>query len=444
MRIAHVAAHVGGGVGSVLRSFFEVSKSYAVSNDLFCLDRCESNFSDLTTVARREDGLAFSGAGFVGDLEDYDVTLIHQWNHPLLARFLSDVKFPPSRLAVWSHNSGLFEPHVMPSYLVQCAEKVLFTSSCSTLAPNLAGSIRSAPGKFATVHSTRLLDDFIEVGASRLPRNRGLNLLYVGTVSDSKMHPEISWILAELSRSGFHVRILGGPGHAVLAKKVSDLGGGIEVFGKVSDVTGFYKNADVFIYPLRKEHYGTGEQVILEAMAAGLPVVAFDNPAERAILHDGGGFLVDTASEFVDVVKALGDHPKTCQRVSEIGMERVRTEFSAESMAEGLIRHLSELMASEKKVPPTPVCAGMGVNELAICALNSFFDGEDLVDRMALNPDLEVDVVFEKIEPFLSDRSQRPRWLDSGKGTPVHYLEYFPGSTGLAALVEKMRLASAG
>lgn len=49
-------------------------------------------------------------------------------------------------------------------------------------------------------------------------------------------------------------------------------------------------------------------QVILEAMAAGLPVIASDLPAHRDIIQHGStGWLVHNAAEFADALRALED-----------------------------------------------------------------------------------------------------------------------------------------
>nr|WP_230208365.1 glycosyltransferase [Microlunatus sp. Gsoil 973] len=44
-----------------------------------------------------------------------------------------------------------------------------------------------------------------------------------------------------------------------------------------------YREADVFVFPSTTETLGL---VLLEALASGLPVVAFDSPASRELLRD--------------------------------------------------------------------------------------------------------------------------------------------------------------
>lgn len=443
IHVAHVAAHIGGGVGSVLKDFFELSKPLRLKNDLFCLDKCETNFSDLVSVSFRKDALAFeAGWAFADSLQDYDVVLIHYWNHPLMAKFLATVNLPSCRLVIWGHNSGLFEPHIIPRYLVDIGRKVLFTSACSFKAPNLQSFIAEVPEKFGVVHSTRVLDDFHQIGLKRDYQKAVKNLLYVGTVSDAKIHPQTPEIFAELSKLGFLIRVVGGPDHVMLSERVAGFGGKIEVFGPVSDVNDFYEDADLFIYPLREDHYGTGEQVILEAMASGLPVIAFNNPAEYAIMRDGGGLLVGTSAEFVEAVNTLANSPKIYQDISKLSIERVSEEFNVKNMAESLCRHLSDLMENEKSVPILPNYQTCILDELKIYSLNSFFDGDEMCEEMCSESGNSIDIVFSKIQPLLRCQDSACRWLGNSKSTPFHYLRYFPESAGMRALANKIDMVN--
>ncbi|MGV1005658.1 MAG: glycosyltransferase family 4 protein [Candidatus Nanopelagicales bacterium] len=439
MRIAHVTAHVGGGVGSVLRSFFEITQHLGVTNELLCLDRCETNFSDLTAIAAKRDGLAFDSTWSIKDsAQENDIILIHYWNHPLMAKFLADTKFPPTHLIAWTHNSGLFEPHIIPSYLAEIAEKILFTTACSFSAPNLQTTIAAEVEKFDTVHSTHVLDDFHLIGHDRKRRKHLEKLLYVGTVSDSKMHPKTAEIFSRLSQDGYSIKVVGGPDHFKLADRVSLLGGQIEVFGRVSVVNEFYKDADAFIYPLRKEHYGTGEQVILEAMAAGLPVIAFSNPAEEAVLRGGGGLLVDSENQFFDALHKLSTDTNLYQQLARAGRARASSEFDAKKMASDLLEQFRKVARHPKIAPFSPILQSKKLNLAELYALNSFFDGVEIINNNETESEISSATALPKIKALLGRESDPERWFDRSKSTPFHYAKYFPESAEIALLCEQM------
>ncbi len=68
-------------------------------------------------------------------------------------------------------------------------------------------------------------------------------------------------------------------------------------------------------------------QVILEAMAAGLPVIASGLPAHRDVLrHRSTGWLVDTPAEFAQALRAL-QNPDVNQEVGQTAREWIVSEI---------------------------------------------------------------------------------------------------------------------
>jgi len=442
MRVVHVSAHVGGGVGSVLRELFDRLASYGVENILCCLDKCESNFNGFSSAVSTYQMLAFDKQGSFGyELNRADIVLLHYWNHPLTTRLLMSDIIPPSRLVIWSHNSGLYEPHIIPAYLSQLASTIVFSSNCSFAAQNISELATSDSCDLRVVHSIRSLDDYLLISDSRHYNQTCRSLLYVGTVSKAKMHPSTPEIFAALSRLGCNVRVVGGPDEKLLAAEVSALGGTIDVCGPVVDVLPYYRESDVFIYPLREDHYGTGEQVILEAMAAGLPIVAFANPAEVAILEDGvSGFLVSTAKEFIDAVIYLCADSVHRNEISKNALARVRKEFSPQAMADQFIEIFRDSISLGKK-PITFPCAiseDERVSVLGTYALHSFF-GEDLFYAIKHNSKDSVALVFAKIKSVLTCANQAFKWTDGSKSTPFHYLRYSPDDPDMRLLTDQIR-----
>ncbi|MFN3728555.1 MAG: glycosyltransferase family 4 protein [Fimbriimonadaceae bacterium] len=88
-----------------------------------------------------------------------------------------------------------------------------------------------------------------------------------------------------------------------------------------------YRSADVAVFPSLYEPFGI---VALEAMAAGIPVVASDAGGLReVVLHDKTGTLCyanDSASLAWAVLKVLGD-PKRASELSAAAKIRLQTDF---------------------------------------------------------------------------------------------------------------------
>lgn len=82
------------------------------------------------------------------------------------------------------------------------------------------------------------------------------------------------------------------------------IGRDIVLLGTVSDdeLTGWYRAADGFVFPSVKEGWGIA---VLEAMAAGLPVVASDIPVFREYLHHEVSALLPPAGNAVALADAI-------------------------------------------------------------------------------------------------------------------------------------------
>ncbi len=95
--------------------------------------------------------------------------------------------------------------------------------------------------------------------------------------------------------TAFRLRIAGeGPDRALLENLIHDngLADRVELVGWVSPPGPFLSTLDLFAVPSRYEPFGL---VVIEAMAAGVPVVASDLEGPREILEQGRlGFLVDS------------------------------------------------------------------------------------------------------------------------------------------------------
>jgi glycosyltransferase involved in cell wall biosynthesis len=103
--------------------------------------------------------------------------------------------------------------------------------------------------------------------------------------------------------------------------------------GRVPDVAAWLRRADVLVHPARWEGFGLG---VLEAMLAGLPVVASDVSALPELVLDGvTGFLVPP-----DDVTALGEaiaRALNAAELGEAGRKRAQTLFSVDRMTSRMV-----------------------------------------------------------------------------------------------------------
>ncbi len=111
----------------------------------------------------------------------------------------------------------------------------------------------------------------------------------------------------------------------------------VRVTGTVPDVRPYYAGALAAVVPLR---FGSGTRLkILEAMAAGIPVISTRLGAEGLDLEDGAHLLLaDSASEMIAAVSRLAASPELWLRLSRSGREVVSRLYDWRALAENLYR----------------------------------------------------------------------------------------------------------
>ena len=136
----------------------------------------------------------------------------------------------------------------------------------------------------------------------------------------------------------------GGPSLKSLQKQVDrlGLGGAVTLLGEVSedeDVLREYAAADVFCLPSLQEGFGI---VFLEAMAAGLAVVALDLAAVPEIVGDAGVLLPpsDNEESLADALIHLLENKEIREELGGRGIERAAS-YSWRAVADRFIREVS-------------------------------------------------------------------------------------------------------
>ena len=84
----------------------------------------------------------------------------------------------------------------------------------------------------------------------------------------------------------------------------------------------------------------------MEAMRAGLPVVASDIPGNRdLVVQDETGFLLPLGDRagFARKTRWLIDHPDQAKNMGAAGSERIKAEFSIEAMVQRYVEFYDNL-----------------------------------------------------------------------------------------------------
>jgi len=165
-------------------------------------------------------------------------------------------------------------------------------------------------------------------------------ILAVGRLWPQKRYRDLIWageLLATLREDTTLVIIGEGPqsGELLRHRDAVTLPDRVRFAGNRSDVAELLPHAEM--YWIGSEYEGQSNSVI-EAMQAGLPVIASDIQGNRdLVLHDQTGRLVklgDTA-DFARQANILLENRAESERLGEAGRKRIEAEFTVESMVRG-------------------------------------------------------------------------------------------------------------
>lgn len=125
--------------------------------------------------------------------------------------------------------------------------------------------------------------------------------------------------------------------HRGIRRAFSDVLPRVHFAGEVSSdrVPSYLSAMDVFVFPSVLEGMPNS---VLEAMAAGVPVVARDQPAHRDLLGSGGGRLYGTPAELAATLQALLAEPAELRRMGDAGRDLVRREYSFSAAVDAYLR----------------------------------------------------------------------------------------------------------
>src|SRR5436190_3023510 len=200
------------------------------------------------------------------------------------------------------------------------------------------------PPRRVTSEEQRTLRNKLGIGEERV-------VMAVGRLSSEKGHfdlLEAVGLLPELdSELKFKLIIVGeGPERARLERAAGEraLGQRVLFIGQVEDVAPYYAIADALALP---SHSEGSPNVLLEAMAGGLPIVATNVGGVPEIAADGKSALLVPRQNprlFAAALNRLLTSPELAQALRANAKARVETYFSPESHAQSLIRIYQQLL----------------------------------------------------------------------------------------------------
>ena len=121
---------------------------------------------------------------------------------------------------------------------------------------------------------------------------------------------------------------------------------GIVVTGTVEDVRPYYRKAALVVVPLR---VGSGTRLkVLEAMAAGMPVISTRLGAEGlAVTHGKDILIAETPAEMVDAAASLQPGDQRWNELAANGLRLVQTQYEWSVIGKKLVDIHARLIARQ-------------------------------------------------------------------------------------------------
>jgi len=163
---------------------------------------------------------------------------------------------------------------------------------------------------------------------------------------DTYVDAYLNWLMQDIEAAGLHEHV-----HFV---------------GGRDDVSPFYAASDAFLMLSRLDPFPC---VVLEAMAAKLPVIAFDGASgSTEVLKDGGGICVPflDLAEVTHQLEHLAGNPDEAHALGQRARERIASDYRFEDYVRKVMSSIAEhsgLPALLEQFPPpdvphaTAVCA---------------------------------------------------------------------------------------
>ena len=188
----------------------------------------------------------------------------------------------------------------------------------------------------------------------QLALNAGATLaVYTGRLHAAKGLRELvtAWIDVSQRLPMARLWLVGdGPEHDALATQIeaAGLAGRVVLAGSFDNVNDVLAAADLFVLPSHEEGLSLA---LLEAMAAGLPIVASDIPGNRLAIRSGSeGVMVPTGDQtaLADAIESMLAEPARAAALGTAARQRAQADFSLDRMVDDYMAVFNRLLNSPR------------------------------------------------------------------------------------------------
>ena len=283
------------------------------------------------------------------------------------------------------------------------------------------------PNRISAVHSCSGLSRVANV---RKKPHSEFNVGYVGTLDFSKLHHSFVEMSAAVKIPNVKFSIYGlGNDYNVICQQIQMMGSAdkFHFYGYVEDIAAAFSMMDILGYPLAPHHYGTGEQVLIESLGAGVPVVVMNNGPEKIIIRHGyNGMVVNSTEEYSRCLEYLSTHPELVNKMSQNALEYAQGKFTIQTILDQFDEIYDDMIIQPRKKRELLKRHFTGVSGDLVYFLNSL--GEHSLSY------LESVTSTNMLELLEADRKiarENVPYTSDAKGTIFQYRRYFSSDSWL-------------
>ena len=415
IKILHIAAHVGGGIGPALTGL--------VNSNLFqTLVLLEEPVNKKYLSVMEKEGFRIlirpNSAQIKEEIKVADIVMFSWSHHPAVTKFMYDFPEIPIRSTLWVHVSGNYFPAVKAEFL-RLFDQVVFATPYTLSLPG----VQSCGPDYAEEHFDVVygMGDVKKFNAvQRVPHEKFV-VGYVGTLNFCKLHPDFIDFCAAINVPNVEFALVGDcptKDKLLSAAKKKGIDEKIKFYGYMDNVPQMLARMDVFGYLLNPQHYGATENALLEAMIAGVPVLAIEQCVEQYIVRNGvTGLLVKDPESYAVALRSVYEKPDFALSLTANARNDILSRYKPEDNLERLIGRFHAALSYDKRYHNFKAFFGSFPSDWFLSA-----------------------VVSEK-DCFLEDRAQDAGYIfhEPTKGSPQHYYNYFPEDKRLELWARQLR-----
>lgn len=331
MKVLHIAAHLGGGAGKAISGIaIQGQREFEDTHRILLLQPPEKDGYVQACQAHGVEVCLWDGGDAL--FRWADVIVVSWWDHPAMAPLLRSFPETQAPVLLWSHVNGCHYP-MLPYPFADSFDGLLFTSPYSLQNPCWTAEERRHLTKKSEI--VWGMGQFApeQIAPKRDYHSGGqFTVGYVGTLNYGKLHPQFTAYCQAVCQAVPAARfVLAGDPNETLERDIhrAGLADRVTFTGYVADVPAVMRGFDVFGYLLHPEHYGTTENVLLEAMACGLPVVALRQNVEQFTVPPEAGYLVRTPEDYQKCLEFLWSAPAERERLGRGARAHVLARYRA-------------------------------------------------------------------------------------------------------------------